>query len=101
MSQITSNPPVNRNEERQPKCAATIGTINGATTAPIFEPLLKMPVAKARSSFGNQSATVLMAAGKFDDSPSPRANRAAANCKGVLASECNIDAALHTATASA
>jgi len=29
-----------------------------------------MPVAKARSSFGNQSATVLMAAGKFDDSPS-------------------------------
>src|SRR4051812_36809130 len=96
-----SRPPVNRNDERQPKLAAMIGTINGATTAPMLEPLLKIPVAKARSPLGNQSATVLRAAGKLADSPRPRPKRAAANCKGVLASAWHMDAALQTATARA
>ena len=39
-----------------------------------WSPALKMPVASARSFFGNHSATVLMAAGKFPASPSPSAN---------------------------
>jgi len=42
------------------------GTVNGATIAPTFVPELNMPVASARSFFGNHSATVFMAAGKFD-----------------------------------
>jgi hypothetical protein len=37
--------------------------------APMFEPLLKIPVANALSFFGNHSATVLMDAGKLPDSP--------------------------------
>jgi hypothetical protein len=44
--------------------------------APTFEPALKMPVASARSFFGNHSATVLIAAGKLPDSPRPRRKRA-------------------------
>ena len=43
--------------------------------APKFEPLLKMPVAKARSRLGNHSATVLMEAGKLPASPTPNALR--------------------------
>ncbi len=48
---IQSSPdaPVARNDERQPKCAATNGTSSGAISAPNFDPLLKMPVARARS----------------------------------------------------
>ena len=41
----------------------------------MFVPELKMPVAKARSRFGNHSATVLIAAGKLPASPSPSRNR--------------------------
>src|SRR5947199_9729521 len=52
------------------------GTTNGATIAPTFEPLLKMPVASARSFFGNHSATVLIQAGKLPASPRPSAKRA-------------------------
>ncbi len=43
--------------------------------APKFEPLLKMPVARARSRLGNHSATVLMDAGKLPASPTPNALR--------------------------
>jgi len=41
------------------------GTTNGAAMAPMFEPELNIPVAKALSFLGNHSATVLIAAGKF------------------------------------
>ena len=47
------------------------GTTSGATTAPMLVPELKMPVASARSRFGNHSATVLIAAGKLPASPMP------------------------------
>ena len=52
------------------------GTTSGVASAPTFVPELKMPVASARSRFGNHSATTLIAAGKFPASPSPSANRA-------------------------
>src|SRR5436305_13867159 len=48
------------------------GTASGAKIAPTFEPELKMPVARARSFFGNHSATVLIAAGKLPASLNPR-----------------------------
>src|SRR6478735_9611754 len=51
------------------------GTVNGATIAPMLEPELKIPVARALSFFGNHSATVLMDAGKFPASPKPSTNR--------------------------
>src|SRR4029077_8380330 len=44
---------------------------------PMFVPALNRPVANARSDRGNHSATVLIAAGEFPDSPRARANRAA------------------------
>ena len=50
---------------RQPHAIVIIGTTSGATSAPMFVPELKIPVASARSFFGNHSATVLIAAGKF------------------------------------
>ena len=40
-----------------------------------------MPVASERSFCGNHSATVLIAAGKLPDSPSPRKKRANPNSK--------------------
>jgi len=48
-----------------PKITMMGATILGATMAPTVEPELKTPVAKALSFFGNHSAMVLTAAGKF------------------------------------
>ena len=45
-----------------------------------------MPVASERSFCGNHSATVLIAAGKLPDSPSPSRKRAKPNSRTVLAS---------------
>ena len=45
--------------------------------APAFEPLLKIPVARALSRLGNHSATVFIEAGKFPPSPMPKALRTA------------------------
>src|SRR3984885_2529244 len=42
----------------------------------MFVPELKIAVASALSLLGNHSATALMAAGKFPDSPNPRTNLA-------------------------
>jgi hypothetical protein len=47
--------------------------------APIFEPELKMPVARARSFFGNHSAMVFTAPGKLPASPKAREKRATPN----------------------
>ena len=80
----------------QPKLSAIIGTSNGATIAPIFEPELKIPVAKALSLRGNHSEMVLMAAGKLPDSPIPSANLATPNPIGVRAKACDIAAKDHT-----
>src|SRR3546814_12462071 len=63
--------PVSMNADFHPKCNVINVTISGATIAPTEEPELKIPVTYARSFFGNHSATVLIAAGKFAASPSP------------------------------
>src|SRR5690349_7359896 len=79
ISQAALKNPVNKNAHCQPRRTAIQGTASGGTIAPTLEPELKMPVTSARSLRGNHSATVLIAAGKLADSPSPRAKRAIAN----------------------
>ena len=81
----------------QPYRRVTQGTIAGARIAPTLAPELKMPVASERSFCGNHSATVLIAAGKFPDSPSPRKKRAKPNSIAVLASAWPIEERLQTA----
>src|SRR3954465_11930255 len=71
------------------------GTKYAAASAPTFVPALKMPVANARSFRGNHSAVVLMAAGKFPDSPKPRAARAMLNVFAVDANAVAMAAKLH------
>src|SRR5262249_46295355 len=63
------------NAQYQPNAAVMYGTVIGVTTAPMFVPALNSPVANARSLRGNHSATVLIAAGKLPDSPSPSTKR--------------------------
>ena len=62
--------------------------------APMFVPALKMPVDNARSFFGNHSATVLILAGKFPDSPSPSEKRATKKLLSELHSAWPIEATL-------
>ncbi len=81
--------------------SASQGTTSGATIAPTLVPALKMPVAKARSFFGNHSATDLIAAGKLAASPSPSAKRAAPKPNGVRASAWAIAATLQNTSAAA
>ena len=50
------------NASYQPHFATIIGTRSGVASAPMFVPELKIPVASARSFFGNHSATLLIAA---------------------------------------
>ena len=69
--------PVAMNAQYQPHVTVMNGTTSGVISAPTLVPELKMPVANARSRFGNHSATTLIDAGKFPASPSPSANRAA------------------------
>ena len=70
--------PVRRNAHSHPQLAAIQGTVSGVTTAPTFDPELKMPVANARSLRGNHSATVLIAAGKLPASARPSRKRISA-----------------------
>src|SRR5436190_9554973 len=66
--------PVKMNASYQPHAITIAGTSSGVANAPTFVPALKMPVASARSFFGNHSATVLIEAGKLPASPSPSRN---------------------------
>jgi hypothetical protein len=74
--------------DRQPQAEATQGTTAGATIAPTLVPALNRLVAKARSRFGNHSATALIAAGKLPPSPSPRAMRARKNPRTLPTRAC-------------
>src|SRR6187397_1628406 len=71
--------PVSTKAQYQPYVYVIHGTANGVSSAPMLVPELKIPVASARSRFGNHSATVLMAAGKLPDSPSPSRKRTKMN----------------------
>src|SRR5918912_870304 len=84
--------PVRMKASCQPYVTAIQGTASGAAIAPTFEPELKMPVASARSFFGNHSATVLIEAGKLPASPRPRKKRAMPKPKAERASACPIAA---------
>ncbi len=77
MSQRNPSAPVMTNAQYHPYRTVIHGTTIGVTTAPTLVPELKIPVASARSLFGNHSATLLIAAGKLPPSPSPSAKRAA------------------------
>src|SRR5437867_12234837 len=91
--------PVTTNAQRQPQFSAINGTMSGVRIAPVFVPALKMPVARARSSLGNHSPTLLIAPGKLADSPRPSSARAAENAAVVRAKAWPIAARLHTTTA--
>lgn len=53
--------------------------VNGAASAPMVAPALKILVAKALSFLGKYSAVALIAAGKFPASPNARTKRAMMN----------------------
>src|SRR5712691_10749212 len=91
--------PVTTNAQRQPQVSVIHGTMSGVRIAPVLVPALKMPVARARSSLGNHSPTLLIAPGKLADSPRPSSARAAENAAVVRASAWPIAARLHTTTA--
>ena len=83
-----------------PSTETTAPTMKGAKIAPMLVEASKTPVAKARSFFGNHSATVLIAAGKLPDSPIPRPKRAIINpikLNAGLIAACNIPKKLHIA----
>src|SRR5271155_747477 len=75
-AQMSPMEPVQMKAACHPQRAATAAISTGAIKAEAFEPELKRPVARARSSEGNHSVVALMAAGKLPDSPRPRKMRA-------------------------
>src|SRR2546426_2682643 len=85
-SQRKPSDPVTTNAQRQPHVSVIQGTMSGVRIAPVLVPALKMPVARARSSLGNHSPTLLIAPGKLADSPRPSSARAAENAAVVRAS---------------
>src|SRR6266516_1195602 len=91
--------PTATNAQRQPHVSAIQGTTRGVTIALVFVPALKIPVASARSSFGNHSPTLLIEPGKLADSPNPSIPRAAAKAAVVLANAVLIAATLQRITA--
>src|SRR4051795_6691584 len=99
MSHTKPMAPVSTNAGRQPQRAAISGTAMGATMAPMLVPALKMPVASARSLFGNHSATVLIDAGKLAASPTPSMKRASPNVTADRAAAVAMAASDHHATA--
>ena len=68
---------------------------------PMLAPLLNIPKARARSFFGNHSATVLLHAGKLAASPSPRKNIAKQNVQTPVAAPGVMAARLQSPMASA
>src|SRR3954464_3697270 len=77
--QTDPSAPVVMNAIRQPNRSEIHLTSRGVRIAPTFVPELNIPVANARSFFGNHSATAFTDAGKLPASPMPKLNRAASN----------------------
>src|SRR4026209_34575 len=69
--------PVMKKTQRQFSCVTISARSGGATTAPMLEPVLKIPKASERSRGGNHSATALPEPGNPPPSPIPRRNRKA------------------------
>src|SRR6266478_902741 len=84
-SHTNPSDPVNKNAQRQPRDLAIHGMNRGVIIAPTLVPALKIPVASARSLFGNHSATLLILAGKTPALPNPSAAGAMANVRKEFA----------------
>src|SRR4051812_36762100 len=97
MSHRKPAPPARRNVDRHPHAAAMNGMVNGAPTAAMLAPELKIAVASARSRLGNHCAVALIADGKFPASPKPRAKRAARNPLTEFTAACAPAASDHSA----
>src|SRR4051812_12194334 len=87
--------PTSTNAQRQPRRISRNATTGGARIAPIEEPLLKMPEAKARSLSGNHSATTLTAPGQFPASPMPSRKRQTPRLTGPFEKAWSIELADH------
>src|SRR4029450_9597664 len=73
--------------------------MNGASAAPIDEPLSKSATAQPLSRRGNHSETALVAPGQLAASPSPSAKRNAQKLRSPPASDVAIAAIEYQATA--
>ena len=87
--------PTARNAAGHPKRSSSHATSGGASMAPKAEPLLKMPLASARSRSGNHSATTLTPPGQLPASPIPSRNRNAPRLQGPVAKACSTAAPDH------
>src|SRR5580698_4923086 len=74
-NQTNQSRPEKIKDQRQPNARAIQGIARAARAPPTPEPLSKMATARLRSSLGNHSATVLLAAGQLKPSPIPSRNR--------------------------
>ena len=92
IAQTSPIEPVQMKAACHPQRAATAAMRTGAMNAEAFEPELKSPVARARSSEGNHSVVALMAAGKLPDSPRPRKMRATQKPATLVTTEWLIEA---------
>src|SRR5207237_2333939 len=94
-------PPFPTNATRHPQHKLIHATSPDASIAPTLVPALKIPVASARSFFGNHSATALILAGNIAASPKPRIQRATAKLASELHRAVPIEARLQKIIASA
>src|SRR5687768_7981678 len=101
ISQINPIKPVKINAHCQPHFSAMKGTVSGAMIAPILDPELKIPVAKALSFFGNHSAVALIAAGKFPAFVTPNAPLATKKPRVLVTAPCATAAILQSVVAKA
>src|SRR3984957_10331822 len=89
-NQTKPSSPEKIKDQRQPNANAIQGITRAARAPPTLEPLSKMATARLRSSLGNHSATVLLAAGQLKPSPIPRRKRKEAKAKTELAKPVRI-----------
>src|SRR5688500_11107659 len=100
MNQRKPSAPLTKKVHSQPPVAASGGSESDARIAPAPTPLMKIPVANARSEGPNHSDTALAAAGKFAASVNARKNRATPKPNADRASACAISTSDHVTTAS-
>jgi hypothetical protein len=98
ITQMKPIAPVMINAACQFQVTTMAGIARGATIAPTLVPELNIPVARALSFFGNHSATVFMAAGKFPASLTPRKPLQNPKPNAPLARAWPIAAMLHNMT---
>ena len=70
-----------------PNVLYTPSTMNGASAAPIDDPLSKSATAQPLSRRGNHSATAFVAPGQLADSPRPSRKRNPARLRNPVASD--------------